>query len=179
MGASGADIAVIEGVMGLFDGRGSTAQGSTAHVARLLAAPVILVVDASSQSRSVAALVHGFTSYDRSIRIAGIVLNRVASPRHEQLIREALASGPTAGIPVVGALPRASHVEVPSRHLGLIPAQERSALAADAVQALGALMAETTLMYRQSSPLRPQPIALMPHRGQRRRRSARRSAAGP
>ena len=139
-GAAGADIAVIEGVMGLFDGRGSSAEGSTAHVARLLAAPVILVVDASSQSRSVAALVHGFASYDRSIRIAGVVLNRVASPRHEQLMREALATGPTAGIPVVGALPRASHVEVPSRHLGLIPAPERSALAAEAVQALGSLI---------------------------------------
>ncbi len=139
-GARGADIAVIEGVMGLFDGRGSTAEGSTAHVARLLDAPVILVVDASAQSRSVAALVHGFASYDAHVRIAGVVLNRVASPRHEQLIREALACGPTAGIPVVGALPRAGDVSVPSRHLGLVPAQERGSLAAGAVEALGVLV---------------------------------------
>jgi cobyrinic acid a,c-diamide synthase len=139
-GAAGADIAVVEGVMGLFDGRGSTAEGSTAHVARLLDAPVILVVDASSQSRSVAALVHGFVSYDRSVRIAGVVLNRVASPRHEQLLRESLATGPTAGIPVVGALPRAAGVSVPSRHLGLVPAQERGGAAADVVDALGALI---------------------------------------
>lgn len=139
-GATGADIAVIEGVMGLFDGRGSTAEGSTAHVARLLGAPVILVVDASSQSRSVAALVHGFAGYDPHVQIAGVVLNRVATPRHEQLIREALATGPTAGIPVLGALPRAAEVSVPSRHLGLVPAQERGASAAAAVDALGALI---------------------------------------
>jgi cobyrinic acid a,c-diamide synthase len=138
-GAAGADLAVIEGVMGLFDGRAATGEGSTAHVARLLDAPVLLVVDASSQSRSVAALVHGFASYDRSVRIAGIVLNRVASPRHEQLLRESLDTGLTAGIPVVGALPRAADVTVPSRHLGLIPAPERGRLGTDAVAALGAL----------------------------------------
>jgi cobyrinic acid a,c-diamide synthase len=138
-GAAGADIAVIEGVMGLFDGLAATGEGSTAHVARLLDAPVLLVVDASAQSTSVAALVHGFATYDPAVRIAGIVLNRIASPRHEQLLRESLDTGLTAGIPVVGALPRATDVTVPSRHLGLIPAQERGRLGADAVAALGAL----------------------------------------
>jgi cobyrinic acid a,c-diamide synthase len=141
-GAAGADIAIVEGVMGLFDGRASTGEGSTAHVARLLDAPVLLVVDASAQSTSVAALVHGFASYDPAVRIAGIVLNRVASPRHEQLLRESLASGLTAGIPVVGALPRAADVSVPSRHLGLIPAQERGRLGTDAVAALGTFAEE-------------------------------------
>ena len=84
MAATGADIAVIEGVMGLFDGRISddsagTAQGSTAHVAALLGAPVILVVDARGQSHSVAALLHGFSTFDPRVRIAGVILNRVGS----------------------------------------------------------------------------------------------------
>jgi cobyrinic acid a,c-diamide synthase len=88
-GARGADVAVVEGVMGLFDGRGSTTEGSTAHVAALLGAPVVLVVDASSMSHSVAALVHGFATYG-DVQLAGVVLNRVGSDRHEQLLREAL-----------------------------------------------------------------------------------------
>ncbi|MCW2545122.1 MAG: cobyrinic acid ac-diamide synthase, partial [Frankiales bacterium] len=113
-GAQGADIAIVEGVMGLYDGRGSSQQGSTAHVAQLLDAPVILVVDASSQSRSVAALVHGFASFDPSVRFAGVILNKVASDRHEQVLREALL-----GVPVLGVLRRDAAASVPSRHLGL------------------------------------------------------------
>ncbi|GIH67855.1 cobyrinate a,c-diamide synthase [Sphaerimonospora thailandensis] len=136
-GALGADVAVVEGVMGLFDGRGATGEGSTAHVARLLDAPVLLVVDASAQSSSVAALVHGFATYDRSVRLAGVVLNRVASPRHESILREALASSP---VPVLGALPRDPGAGVPSRHLGLVPAQERGPASRAAVDALGALV---------------------------------------
>ena len=140
-GAAGADIAIIEGVMGLFDGRGSTGEGSTAHVARLLAAPVVLVVDASKQSTSVAALVHGFASYAPGVRVAAVALNQVASPRHEQLLRESLAGPLTAHIPVVGAIPRDSVVHVPSRHLGLIPAQERGTHAAGLIDELAALIA--------------------------------------
>lgn len=136
-GARGADIAVVEGVMGLFDGRGPTSEASTAHVARLLGAPVLLVVDASSQSASVAALVHGFATFDRSVRVAGVVLNRVGSARHEEILREALRP---LGIAVVGALPRDAAVHVPSRHLGLVPAAERDAQARRAVAALGALV---------------------------------------
>jgi cobyrinic acid a,c-diamide synthase len=140
-GSAGADIAIIEGVMGLFDGRGSTGEGSTAHVARLLDAPVVLVVDVSRQSTSVAALVHGFASYAPGVRVGGVVLNQVASPRHEQLLRESLAGPLTAHIPVVGAVPRNAIVHVPSRHLGLIPAQERGLLAGAAVDELAALIA--------------------------------------
>ncbi|GAA0381655.1 cobyrinate a,c-diamide synthase [Microbispora corallina] len=136
-GARGADVAVVEGVMGLFDGRGATGEASTAHVARLLRAPVLLVVDASSQSSSVAALVHGFATYDPSVEVAAVVLNRVGSPRHEEILREALA---TLGMPVAGALPRDAGVHVPSRHLGLVPAAEREAEALRAVAALGALV---------------------------------------
>jgi cobyrinic acid a,c-diamide synthase len=109
-------------------------------VAQLIDAPVLLIVDASKQSSSVAALVHGFASYSPRLHIAGIVLNRVASARHEELLREALTGPLTAGIPVVGALPRDADVHVPSRHLGLVPAQEHGSRAADAVTALGALI---------------------------------------
>jgi cobyrinic acid a,c-diamide synthase len=132
-GAGGADVAVVEGVMGLFDGRGGTDEASTAHVARLLDAPVLLVVDASSQSRSVAAEVHGFVHFDPSIRVAGLVLNRVASDRHEQVLREALAD---SGLPVVGVLRRGDAIATPSRHLGLVPAAERRPEALALVDAL-------------------------------------------
>jgi len=135
-GAAGADVAVVEGVMGLFDGRGSTDEGSTAHVVRLLEAPVVLVVDASSQSRSVAALVHGFTSYDPRVRLAGVILNRVASDRHEQLLREAL----DGRVPVLGVLRRDADVATPSRHLGLVPVAERAPEALSTIDRLAAVV---------------------------------------
>ncbi len=139
-GAAGADVAVVEGVMGLFDGASGRGElASTAHVAKLLRAPVVLVVDGSSQSRSVAALVHGFASWDPEVRLAGVILNRVASDRHEQLLREALEEG--SGVPVLGALRRSTTVATPSRHLGLIPAVERSAEALRAVADMGELVA--------------------------------------
>ncbi|HWH29612.1 MAG TPA: cobyrinate a,c-diamide synthase [Mycobacteriales bacterium] len=134
-GARGADVAVVEGVMGLFDGRGSTDEGSTAHVARLLDAPVVLVVDASSQSRSVAALVQGFAAFDVDVRLGGVVLNRVGSDRHEALLREAL----DGVAPVLGVLHRADDVATPSRHLGLVPAAERAPEAVATVRRLGEL----------------------------------------
>ncbi|MGH3987104.1 MAG: cobyrinate a,c-diamide synthase, partial [Pseudonocardiaceae bacterium] len=91
-GAAGAQFAVVEGVMGLFDGRtGTPGHGSTAHVAALLGAPVLLVVDVRGQGRSLAALLHGFRSFDVSVRIAGVVLNHVGSARHEQVCRQACA----------------------------------------------------------------------------------------
>ncbi|GAA1820626.1 cobyrinate a,c-diamide synthase [Actinomadura chokoriensis] len=137
-GAAGCDAAVVEGVMGLFDGRGDTGFASTAHVARLLAAPVVLVVDAARQSRSVAALVHGFATFEPGVRIGCVILNRVASDRHEELCRGALES---TGIPVLGAIRRDDAVVNPSRHLGLIPAAERGADAVRAVRRLGGLIA--------------------------------------
>jgi cobyrinic acid a,c-diamide synthase len=138
-GAQGADLAVIEGVMGLYDGRtGAGDTGSTAHVARLLDAPVILVVDAAAQGRSVAALVHGFRSFG-NVRLGGVILNRVGSDRHEAILREACEE---VGTPVLGALRRADAVAAPSRHLGLIPAAERRAEALASVEALAALIAE-------------------------------------
>ena len=146
-GASGAGIAVIEGVMGLFDGVASDGPwgsdpgfGSTAHLAALLGAPVVLVVDAAAAGRSVAALVAGFAGFDPRTRLAGVILNRVGSDRHEALLRKALATLPDP-VPVLGAIRRHPDVQVPSRHLGLVPAAERQAAAARAVAALGDLIA--------------------------------------
>ncbi|MFE9094933.1 cobyrinate a,c-diamide synthase [Streptomyces sp. NPDC007264] len=135
-GARGCDVAVVEGVMGLYDGAAGEGElASTAQVAKLLGAPVVLVVDASSQSRSVAALVHGFASWDPGVRIGGVILNKVASDRHEELLREALDA---SGVPVLGVLRRAPQVDTPSRHLGLVPVAERRAEAVAAVAAMAA-----------------------------------------
>ncbi|MFE9040804.1 cobyrinate a,c-diamide synthase [Streptomyces sp. NPDC012421] len=132
-GSRGCDLAVVEGVMGLYDGAADQGElASTAQVAKLLKAPVVLVVDASSQSRSVAALVHGFASWDPEVRIGGVILNKVATDRHEHLLREALGE---SGVPVLGVLRRAPAVATPSRHLGLIPVAERQAQAVEAVAA--------------------------------------------
>ncbi|WP_166347863.1 cobyrinate a,c-diamide synthase [Phytoactinopolyspora limicola] len=129
-----ADIAVIEGVMGLFDGAlGTGGFASTAHVARLTNTPVVLVVDGSAAGRSVAAMVHGFATFDPGITLAGVILNKLGSPRHETELRGALDG---IGVPVLGALHRSDHVEVPSRHLGLIPAAERRAESATVLDAL-------------------------------------------
>jgi cobyrinic acid a,c-diamide synthase len=142
-GAAGADIAVVEGVMGLFDGVDpqhdlNPGYGSTAHVARLLAAPVVLVVDAARAGRSVAALACGFAGFDPRTPVAGVILNRVASDRHERLLRDALAA---TQIPVFGAIRRTEAIVTPSRHLGLIPAAERDATARQAIAAMGDLIA--------------------------------------
>ncbi|MGI5120911.1 cobyrinate a,c-diamide synthase [Marinactinospora thermotolerans] len=146
-GSAGADIAVVEGVMGLFDGAvepddfpGPGDYASTAHVAALLGAPVILVVDAARTSRSVAALVHGFRTYDPRVRVGGVILNRVGSQRHEALVRRALAG---CGVPVLGAIRRSDAVAAPSRHLGLVPAAERAPQAREGVAALAALVASS------------------------------------
>ncbi|MEU9209609.1 cobyrinate a,c-diamide synthase [Streptomyces sp. NPDC048415] len=139
-GARGCDLAVVEGVMGLFDGAAGQGElASTAHVAKLLRAPVVLVVDASSQSRSVAALVHGFASWDPEVRVAGVILNKVGSERHEVMLREALDA---SGVPVLGVLRRAEQVQTPSRHLGLVPVAERRAEAVDAVAAMASRVRE-------------------------------------
>lgn len=142
-GAAGADIAVVEGVMGLFDGRIATAAtspaaGSTAHVAGLLGVPVILVVDARGQSHSIAALLHGFSTFDAATRVTGVILNRIGSPRHEQVLRQACEQ---AGVPVLGAIPRTAELEVPTRYLGLVTAVEYGRRAQAAVEAMTDLVA--------------------------------------
>ncbi|GAU68446.1 cobyrinic acid a,c-diamide synthase [Streptomyces sp. NBRC 110611] len=135
-GAAGAGLALVEGVMGLFDGASGLGElSSTAQVAKVLRAPVVLVVDASSQSRSVAALVHGFASWDPEVRLAGVILNKVGSDRHEALLREAMGS---SGVPVLGVLRRDGRAGTPSRHLGLVPVAERRAEAVESVRELAA-----------------------------------------
>ena len=139
-----ADIAIVEGVMGLFDGAGNHAASdrddfaSTAHVARLLGAPVVLVVDASGVSSSVAALLHGFATFDPATRLGGVIFNQVGSDYHAHLLT---AAAERAGVPVLGAIRRLDSLAVPSRHLGLIPAAERGRDALAVVDALGAAVA--------------------------------------
>lgn len=148
-GTLGADIAVVEGVMGLFDGRipldvddpasaRPRAAGSTAEVAVALGLPVVLVIDARGMSQSLAALITGFVAYDPRIRIGGVILNRVGSPRHEQVLRAACVQ---AGVDVLGVIPRMPAVDVPERHLGLLTARENSG-AKSAVTAMASIVAE-------------------------------------
>ncbi len=118
---SNADVALIEGVMGLFDGADATSDvGSTAEIAKWLDAPVLLVVDAAGMSRSVAAMVHGFATFDSGVRVGGVICNRVGSRRHLEILRQA------SGL-VVGGLPKNSEIAFPERHLGLHTADDGSA----------------------------------------------------
>ncbi|MEB3266422.1 MAG: cobyrinate a,c-diamide synthase [Cyanobacteriota bacterium] len=128
---SASQLCLVEGVMGLFDGRGPSSDGSSAHVAHLLNLPVVLVVEASRQAGSVAALVRGFRDHQPSLQLAGVVLNGVGSERHHALLSDALAS---IAMPLLGALPRHQSLALPSRHLGLLPPHEL----ADLQQRLGA-----------------------------------------
>jgi cobyrinic acid a,c-diamide synthase len=140
-GARGADIAVIEGVMGMFDGASGKGElASTAHVARLLRAPVVLVVDANAMARSAAAIVHGYRTFDPEVDVAGVIFNRVGSDHHEELLREALAD---VGVPVLGALRRDERIAAPERHLGLVPAGERE----DRTRAALATLADAVARY--------------------------------
>ncbi len=123
-GAAGADIGVVEGVMGLFDGRigavapdGVSGYGSTAHVASLIGAPVILVVDARGHSQSVGALVRGYSTFAPGTHVAGVILNQVGSDRHARILADACEG---VGVPALGAVPRSDAIGVPSRHLGLM-----------------------------------------------------------
>ncbi|MBM0279724.1 cobyrinate a,c-diamide synthase [Micromonospora tarensis] len=136
-----ADIAVVEGVMGLHDGAvGRRDYASTAHVARLIEAPVLLVLDTTAQGRSAAALTLGMAAFDSAVRIGGVILNRVGSARHETLLRDALAE---VGVPVLGAVTRAAEVAAPARHLGLVPVAERAPESVAIVTALAELVEAT------------------------------------
>ena len=140
-GSQGADIAVVEGVMGLFDGKsGGGELASTAHVAKLLEAPVVLVVDARAMARSVAAMVHGYATFDPGLKVSGVVLNRVGSSVHEELLRDALKP---LNIPVLGVLRRDDAIQTPDRHLGLVPAAERRDEARRSLDALGAVVSNS------------------------------------
>ena len=131
--AGDADLSVIEGVMGLFDG-GAAGVSSTAHIARLLQAPVVLVMNCRSMGQSAAAVALGYREYAPDVEIAGVILNQLGSDNHEQIIREAMAG---IGMPVLGALHRTDALQTPERHLGLTPVTETE------TDALIAHMAET------------------------------------
>lgn len=133
--ATGKDIAIIEGVMGLYDG-GRRGVSSTAAVAKLLDAPVILVVDARSMGESAAAIVLGFKLYDPDVKLAGVIINRLGSDTHRDMIVQAVEK---LGVPVIGTLRRNQELAMPERHLGLTPVTENEAL--DAVAAMGRQMA--------------------------------------
>ncbi|MDL9948474.1 cobyrinate a,c-diamide synthase [Gordonia sp. ABSL11-1] len=138
-GAAGADMAIVEGVMGLFDGRlGTDGEASTAHVAALTSSPVVLVVDVSHASRTHAAMIAGLMSFDPRVRIAGVILNKARTERHADEVRRAVRG---LGVPVLGVLPRDIEVETPSRHLGLVPVAERAESAAT-LRSLAALITE-------------------------------------
>ncbi|WP_224701360.1 cobyrinate a,c-diamide synthase [Devosia aquimaris] len=132
--ATGADLLLIEGVMGLFDGA-ADGQGSTADLAEKLGLPVVLVVDADRQSQSIAPLVAGFAHWRAGVRVAGVILNRVASAKHERMLVEALAA---TGITCLGAIPRNAALVVPERHLGLVLPGEVGAFEAFLDEAAGA-----------------------------------------
>lgn len=141
MAGADRDVLIIEGVMGLFDGSGlPDCDGSTASVSALLGAPVILVVDASAMSGSVAALVHGFSSFDDTLHLAGVVLNRVGSASHAELLREALRP---VGVPVLGAIARDERLAWRERHLGLVPVVERPGELVDSIARLASVVDES------------------------------------
>jgi len=120
--SQGAEHTLIEGVMGLFDGAsGKDDAGSTAHVARLLDVPVVLILNCSSLSRSVAAIAHGFSTFDPRIKVAGVILNRVGSDRHLELLSQALEP---LNLPILGVLRRQDDITLGDRHLGLVPTAE-------------------------------------------------------
>ena len=127
--ADGADLVLAEGSMGLFDGvatAGEAGTGASADIAALAGWPVVLVLDVSGQAQSAAAVAHGFATLRKDVALAGVVLNRVASSRHEALARAGMEA---AGIRVLGALPRRASVALPERHLGLVQAEEQPRLA--------------------------------------------------
>jgi cobyrinic acid a,c-diamide synthase len=169
--ADGADVLVVEGVMGLFDGATDNTPSSTADVAALLDAPVLLVVDASSMSASVAAMVRGYRDHDPRLHVAGVVLNQVGSPGHEALLREALAP---LGLPVVGCLHRDDAFLWRDRHLGLVPVAEHPDAVRHSLDVLAARVAdsfdldEVLAIARSAAPMTCAGVALPPFVGRGR-----------
>lgn len=155
--AQKADISVIEGVMGLYDGFGGLNEiGSSAHVAKILNTPVILIIDVKSMARSAAAIALGFCQMDPQLNIAGIILNRVGSQKHYQMVKEAIAS--CCEVPVIGYVPKNAKIELPERHLGLVPTNEGAHLndrLAEIAQTLasGIDMAKLKQIAKQAMPL--------------------------
>jgi len=161
-GERAADIAVVEGMMGLFDGHGSTGEaGSTAEIAKLIRAPVVLVLDASAVARTAAAIVQGLHGFDAGLPLAGVVFNRVAGGAHYAMLAEAVAA---VGVPALGWIPDDPALAVPERHLGLVLAGERALdLAVLAAAAAETLDVDRLLeIARSAPPLTEAPDTLPP-----------------
>ncbi len=158
--ASGDDLLVIEGAMGLFDGAPPDGKGAVADLARLLRLPVVLVVDASHIAQSVAPIVAGFAGFDPEVRVAGVILNKIGSPRHARMVRKALSS---LDIPVLGVVTRDPELATPSRHLGLVQAGEHDNLEGflDAAAAQISEEVDIDALLRLTAPL-PKPVGLRP-----------------
>lgn len=160
--AAGAEIAVIEGVMGLYDGKaGATTGASTAHIAKLMQAPVILVLDVRSTAQSAAAMVLGYRQLDPQVQLAGVILNQVGSVSHYRMVQEAV-EGHT-GIPVVGHLMRGAIPSLPSRHLGLVPTGENRSTA-ESVKALAQSIGAALDMERLWAIARAAPELVSPQK---------------
>lgn len=143
--AEGADLVLAEGSMGLFDGvalPGATGNGASADLAARMGWPVVLVIDASGQAQTAAAVAQGLARFREGVRVAGVILNRIASPRHEALIRDGMAE---AGLTVLGILPKRAAITMPERHLGLVQAEEQPALHALIAEAAGLMRAGVDL----------------------------------
>ncbi len=183
---SGAEILVVEGVMGLFDGVAATPGrcGTTADLAARFQLPVLLVLDVAGQSQSAAAVARGFAAHDQAVRIAGVVLNRVGSERHRALVSDAIATLNTASpIPILGAVPRDAALALPERHLGLVQAGEHHDLALwlDRLAELAERHLDLDAVIASAAPLPPpqpspasgggrgrgHPVAALPPPGQR------------
>jgi cobyrinic acid a,c-diamide synthase len=169
--AGAADLLVIEGVMGLFDGIAGPPgrSGTTADLAARFRLPVMLVVDIAGQSQTAAAVVRGLATHDKAVRIAGVVLNRVGSERHRALVADAIAA---LGMPVFGAVPRDAALAMPERHLGLVQAAEHADLAArlDRLAAMAERHLDLDAIMAAAAPLAaaaPGPVAALPPPGQR------------
>ncbi|WP_287999040.1 cobyrinate a,c-diamide synthase [Acidiphilium sp.] len=169
--AEGADLILAEGSMGLFDGvakPGATGTGASADIATLAGWPVLMVIDPKGQAQTAAAVALGLARFRPDLPIAGVILNRVASPRHEALIRAGMAE---AGLPVLGALPRVATITMPERHLGLVQAGEHPALEA-LIEAAAALVTEhcdlEAIHIAAAARVLPAPVATrLPPPGQR------------
>ncbi len=156
---AGASSALVEGVMGLFDGAlGHDDWASTAHIARLLQLPVLLVLDCSRLSRSVAAIAHGYRTFDPRVEIAGVVLNRVGSDRHLELLKDALEP---LHLPILGVLRRQDNITIPDRHLGLVPTAELTQL--DTLFERLAQLGDRCFNWEKLSPLLTYPNSPVPH----------------
>jgi cobyrinic acid a,c-diamide synthase len=156
-----ADLVLAEGSMGLFDGvaaSGVSGTGATADIAAMMDWPVLLVIDPSGQAQTAAAVAAGLRDFRAGVRLAGVVLNRVASPRHEDLVRRAFA---TAGIPLFGALPRNAAIELPKRHLGLVQAEEQNGIDRLIGNAASFIVQHVDLdaVLQAAGKSRPQPIS--------------------